>query len=463
MCLSKWNDNTAQGQARGLFVKDGTPVTWAFGFVNSSNAPYWHGRDASDGQSDIEWVWANCCSILKRNGWRYAFGDGINLILGYRDTITDSKQDSIVNSFFTLGLYNNPSQTVWSAYITANRDNGEYDWAIDGYLNHRYNWLHGAYIPSGVSNYTGYAYTDTSQVYQWNNTNYPNASLLTKSNVSEERKTLYARALDGLKHLFRFSDTAYADGRVELLDGKVKVANLSDQQIDAQAITVAAETINKDEFADSLLGKTQRKETKEDGCIVYNNGKDLVEAYPSGAIRYLSDRLETEPVKITKADAENKALDFIEQHGGMPKEFKSSGYSTINQVNLTTEQTETIAYAFTYVPVIGGKPVMGFGSSKIDVMISDIGVVSYMRYVVEPKATKALGEVPSAKKTVEKAASDLQKHFRLSGDTVDIQSVDPVYFGDSFSKESTELRPAWKVTTDRGEAYVDMATGQVLE
>lgn len=78
----------------------------------------------------------------------------MNLILGYNDSIPSWEADQVPNPVmqrFWGELYHDV-HTIWSAYILGNQEEDVYEWEINGHKKHRYDYIHGASVPSGKTN-----------------------------------------------------------------------------------------------------------------------------------------------------------------------------------------------------------------------------------------------------------------------------------------------------------------------
>ncbi len=80
LCLRNWNVSGADDSTTGLGIKDGVLSTAIHGLVDTWNRSYWYGDDSVE-ENDIEWAHFVSCHALARNGWRYVFNRGLNLIL----------------------------------------------------------------------------------------------------------------------------------------------------------------------------------------------------------------------------------------------------------------------------------------------------------------------------------------------------------------------------------------------
>ncbi len=468
LCFKYWGDSTEPTtQKRGCWIKDDTSnansLKWRYGFVTSSLTSKLYGYDTPGyPDRDVEWLYFAACDELRRNGWRYAFNRGINLILGYRDLSTEGRDEYITDQFFkyVTGSIEPPADTLWSPFIKANHDKGlaGYDrvnWAINGYLNHRYDWLHGFNPPPGYTNYTPYAYSDENAIYQWNESNY----LGTPYHLTRAPKPIWYLLWIALKNLF-WEDRAHAQAPLSLAQGKVLVETpLSEEKPLVASVSIKKEEVQAEEMAQRLLqGNLERKEFE--GIVSYTDGKNGVSFYPIGAFTYGNESLETIPTKMSEEEARKKAEEFIERMGGLKEGYFLSKVSTINQEKLSTGESEIIAWCFEYRPKVKGIPIVGPGGPQIDIIVSDSGIfhcLSYTPSFQEGSSKRIL----SQKEAVEKAASKMADNFkpRLP---VTIEKVEFAYHSPSFDEQGTDLKPVWCLQTDKGEVYVDAILGEVL-
>lgn len=375
---------------------------------------------------------------------------------------TEDRDENITDQFFkyVTGSIEPPADTLWSSFIKANHDKGlagyeKEGWAIDGYLNHRYDWLHGFNPPPGYTNYTGEEYSDENAIYQWNESNY----LGTPFHLTRAPKPFWHRLWLALKNLFG-GGRAHAQAPLSLAQGKVLVETpLSEEKPLVASVSIEKEEVQAEELAQRLLqGILERKEFK--GIESFTDGENGISFYPTGAFTYGNESLETIPTKMSEEEARKKAEEFIQKTGGLKEGYSLSKVSTINQQRLSTGESDIIAWCFEYRPKIEGIPIVGPGGPQIDIIVSDNGIFHCLSYTPSFQEG-ASNRILSPKEAVEKAASKIADNFkpRLP---VTIEEVEFAYHSPLFDEEGTDLKPVWCLQTDKGEVYVDAISGEVL-
>jgi len=257
-------------------------------------------------------------------------------------------------------------------------------------------------------------------------------------------------------------DIAFAGGLTNLAGGKVIVSTpLGEETLSVAPVAIGKEDLDLNEHAKGLLKGTISRRF-EDGRVMYTDGYANVVAHPSGAVIYSSEELDTKPVSFGFKEAKERVEDFLAKHGGLPKDYELSRVSTINQEHLVTGEKDIIAWALTYRPKINGLEVVGPGGNQIDVVISDKGVFSYMRYVSPVTTRKEAAKTLSAEEALGKAAEKIAENFGIHT-PVTITKAELAYLSQPFDKTPSDLRPIWRFGTDKGEeVHVDAFTGEVL-
>jgi hypothetical protein len=422
--------------------------------VASSYPSRWYGDDSTTSK-DLEYGWLWACSSLKlstlnKSGWCHAFDKGLNLLLGYRDDIPSALSDDAIQPVMDRMFGESPNDrayTVWTSFIWGSQEIGLTQWAIDGYVGHKLDWVQGATVPPGYINDRDTEYYTDSNVLQWNQGNY-----------SGSGTNIYTTSLHlGASDIWP-SDAASAPPSSFLLanatsalePGNVRVScALSDEGQTVGSYSLQPETGDLASVASKVLAASA-KEKKGEGVVAYCDAQcDLVRREQSGLVT-LSREIAglSTPTEMSYEDAVVKAEDFIGKAGGIPENYRLVNCSTIDQGSALTGTKSSLAWTFKLEPTVDGIAIDSPGGMFIIITVSDDGVYFYRRWTPLLVKDAMSHTTLSAKDALQKASSYLPAAFFR--DSVDIESVDLVYFaptvGDYEKMGITALRPAFKVT-----------------
>jgi hypothetical protein len=418
----------------------------------------WRGDDQTE-NSQLEWVWLWACDTLQlmddgTSNWRHAFDQGLNLILGYTEGIPQFEADSAVSPVTDKMFGDDPYEDawpVWDAFVQGSQERLLYGWAMDGYLNHRYDWVPGEEVPAGYTNYANTEYYDDSTVVQWNQNNYDDWQDPQPLDASEDAGISLSDPL------------LLGQGRVRVM------CDLDEAEMSLPVYQLEREVIDLASAADKVLGGKVQQEAGDQTTAYHTSQYDLIRWDATGMVT-LSQKTGglTEETTLDYETAETRAEDLIAVTGGLPPGYGLSNVSTIDVRNIATGgDRKRLAWTFTYTPAAEGLEVMGPAGVGICLTVSDDGVYFYRRWTPSlAKETEPPQKILSEKTAVTRAAASLPLAF--GRDTVDIEDVSLVYYSptvDQWGKSATSaLRPAYKVKAKGSGApvFVDASDGSII-
>lgn len=479
LCLHDYGNSGAALSSQHLLLKD-THSTAGDGICNYSY-PYtskWKGDDSSESK-DIEWAWLWACGTLSLDPagyskWPQAFDQGLNLVLGYRDSIPGVDADNVAHDVCTLmwGEGSSPydrDYSIWSAYIFGNTAlNDRDEWAIDGDYYHRWDWIHGATVPPGNTNRTPYEYGENN-IYQWNEENYGSGGEEISSIDQSPKRGFWASLGKAIKDFF-VPAGAYAESPLALADGSVRVTcPLSEETPALKSVSITPNMPDVSSVANALLDPSYSVRNLPETTTYSDDYRDLV-AWSQGRVTLTREMAGVETATaLSYKEAKTEAEAYIQQAGGLPPEYQLESASTIDQVSLhDPADHKSLAWKFRYTPEYNGLEVVSAGGAGVSAIFSDDGLYCLNRWCpdFQEEGTSVAREVLSAEEALTAVAPDLARAFGL--DSVDVNSVELVYFCPNYqdceSGALRELKPAYRILRDGSDfaVLVDAYSGSIL-
>lgn len=183
-----------------------------------------------------------------------------------------------------------------------------------------------------------------------------------------------------------------------------------------------------------------RKIEEKDGAVVYTDGSRGLRIYPNGALEYSRPLAGGVKVGSNFYDALTVAVNFINTHGGWPKDVYLAGYRAA--------ENQKSGYTFNFGIRIEGLPLMS-KSDCITVTVEENQVSRYFRNIV--RQNKVLHEI--------KPISPIQA-LDAAIATFNLKEID--FLELSYLKVDDELIPVWTVVSRSKRFFINASNGMAV-
>ena len=377
---------------------------------------------------DAEWfIFASCHSLVQKK-WAEQVSNGVHLLLGYNNLSADKVDTQIIDNFLdrVWGSGFRSPETIYSAWINANRAYNEYDWTIIGHQNNRMDYIHG--IETGLT---------------------PDQ----KSNLDVKRWS--GNGTTGIE----IEDLSYYTKTSKELNGtSPEVQKLLEIKYDKK-IKVKQEKINTNFVKKNILGENSSDYYDETNKVkVSSNSNGTFEEFSNGAFLY-SREISNEIILKEINQITNEINQFIEHKGGgLRNDLK------LTKVIPMTEENElgskiTTGYTFIFNQIINDTIVENYTGTGITVGYDSKGINFYKRNIKEVSETIQKTRKIKKVESVIEQQTDTNFIFK-SAPSLEFDSVNLTYFIDS---KNNELTPAYKLNiNDTNFIFADASTGELL-
>ncbi|MFD2170397.1 DUF6345 domain-containing protein [Tumebacillus lipolyticus] len=372
---------------------------------------------------DLEWAVFMSCDDLVQNGWGRTLANGVHHIFGYKGISYETKDDSVINSFQIrfMGINRTP-ETMINAWINANVLCQEPNWAITGHKGNERDYFH--FVSTGATA----DISGTSDIYHWSGAG--------------------SYYLDVSKSGSMIKDVEEKNRPL----GKLKIKH---------------EKLDYTKLLDKIFkGKFKELGGSEFGSIVYSDGLSDLSVYPSGAILFETRGNSLESVNFGEETAVKKAEEFINEHGGLPSDALLKEVIPFKMVQQEGNQEQVYAYQIKYQHNFEGVPISGEMGDAITLLVDNSGIRFYFRNwtQVDSKVENSIKDSINEERVIELAKKNLPKKMKgIAEKEIEFRNVELVYWSKPFMVDQEELSPAWKVSTNQGDIYIDAHNGQILD
>lgn len=390
---------------------------------------------SSKWDDDLEWAIFAACSTLANNGsarrWGQVLYNGAHTIFGYRETSYGHPDDYYIIKGWedrVRGIIGSSPQYltqawrnthIYNSYPLIDRDN----WAVVG---------HSANFQDKLINYGGYkpdVRGSISDVRYYDYANYSGGGVTLSSLTTTEIKGRSAKTT---------LQTALPSSSPEVSILKGRIANPDYQE-------VAKKVFKKDIRPENKKGRAGEYTVFSDATSSFFVDQTQAQVFESA--------LTNTPISIDEYQAQQKALDFLNEIGGLPKDaepvsimaFQSTPLFDDNSSPLDNAEPEILSYNFEFGHSYNQIPIMG--AERISVEIQDGGVVGYFRswHEFQPAGKKA--KPISAKDATDIFAKNIDKILPIAGEPIVIKDVKLVYWTEpsNVGDGSAVSRPVWRI------------------